>query len=661
MKHFILLPLILLTSIISWADCVLKNELHGQKHYTCQAPGTTKSVHILDLSGGFAETAYYHGYFLSNEIEHGVLKGVQVRTERAFSELSQSDREQIMLIKKCVIDNYRQSVSDEFKLGLKKLHSGLKDAGSVVDWKTFEESNYMVEFSIFTDSMQRQMSENSRKGKLKVFASCAPYLVGNALAKPFKKLAQSLRSIKMGCTGISASASSSRDGALIHGRNFDTGLLGFYEPAQVVVINRQQNGITSVGLGSAGLHYAGGISGFNNYGLAVSLHELQTEGTKISYTNGSSDIAPYLLHSVIMKARTLDEAIKIIQTRKGFGAWTFFISDSKTDESASIEMSGDTVAVARRVRNRFLGQSNHFIAPETNKEGYEYSLNKTLETRARLKHVSRTLQEDWGSIDSQWVINRLSGHFDELVGPRSFGRTTTKVYTAATHVMVPARQEWWMSIGETYPTNRSHFVGFRLLTNSSQPVEIIGTTKALEDLSKPHWYDSMNFYVKAYLSNEEDHKTLSGIDRTLGLLENAIHKAQEDHIYEFPYHFMWARIKIYRATKALMQGQREMAYFDLTEAQEKLNEISDKIGLQLHPYENFQLNLWKFRAETLKPQTKQNKSLQGQSQINAQYLMKGLIQQYPQQSELYDLEWSLGENAQLYIVLDAEIRFGTVE
>ncbi|MFV3409556.1 C45 family autoproteolytic acyltransferase/hydrolase [Bdellovibrio bacteriovorus] len=660
MKRLLILALLLPGS--AFADCVLKNELQGQKHFVCQAPGTSKSVHVLDLKGGFSETAYFHGYFLKKEIEAGVLKGVQVRTERAFSALDKKSQDQLLLIKKCVIDNYRASVSDEFKAGLKNLHRGLKDAGSQVAWSAFEESNYMVEFSIFADSMQRQMDESPRKGAMKVFASCAPYFIGNTLAKPFKLLAQGLRSIKMGCTGISASASSSRDGALLHGRNFDTGLLGFYEPEQVIVINRQKNGTTSVGLGSAGLHYAGGISGINNHGLSVSLHELQTEGTQIRYDRGESDIAPYLLHSVLLKARSLNEAIAMIQTRKGFGAWTFFISDAKTDESASIELSGDTVVVARRAQNKFLGQSNHFLGGKTSQEGYEYSLNKTLETRARLAHVERTLNEDFGKIDAQWVINRLSGHTDELVGARSFGRTTTKLYTAATHVMQPGRMQWWMSVAETYPTNRSHFVGFRLLgPGQKAPVEILGTTKAWEDPTKPAWYDSMKYYVKAYLANEQDHSTIAGLDRTLALLETASATAAQDGVFEFPYEFMWARIKVLRAAKNIMAGQRDIAYIDLTEAQERLNMISARLGAGLHDYENFQLDLWRFRAETLKPQAKQSRAAQGAFRQEAQGLLQGLISKYPRQSELYDLQWSLGEEAQLYIVLDAEIRLGTVE
>lgn len=646
---------------LSWAHCVLKQELHGQRHFLCQAPGTNKSVHVLDLEGDFVKTAYYHGRFLRSEIERGVLAGVQIRTERALNELNKKDREKILLIKKCVLNNYRHSVSRDFKQGLESLYSGMHDAGSSVRWKAFEESNYMVELSIFMDSLQRQMGENSRKTSLKVFSSCAPYFVGSALSKPLKKIAKGLRSIKMGCTGISASATGSTDGVLLHGRNFDSGLLGYYENDQVIVINRQKNGITSVGIASAGLHYAGGISGFNNYGLSVSLHELQTEGVKIKYAAGRSDIAPYLLHSVIQKARTLDEAIALIKERKGFGAWTFLISDSKSDESASIELSGDTVVVARRQKHRFMGQSNHFLAPATSKEGYEYSLNKTLETRARLAHVERTLNEDFGRLDFQWVIDRLSGHYDEWVGERSFGRTTTKAYTAATQIMRPARQEWWMSLPETYPTNRSHFVGFRLVKNSAIPVEIIGTTKAWEDPAKPSWYESMRHYVQAYLSNEQDSKTSIGLERTLGKLEAAMALAQEANVYEFPYHFMWARLKIFKAAQEIHAGHRDIALEGLFQAQAKLAEIQYQLKDKLHPYERFQLSLWAFRTESLKPTTYQNKDAIEHSRHQAQVILKSLIKTYPHQAELYDLQWSLTQKVQLDIVLDSDFRFGTVE
>ena len=663
MKKIIFLTTLLLTSYAS-ANCVLEKEKDGQRLFTCTAPGTEKAVHVLDMKGNFVNTAYYHGYFLRSEIDQGVLKGVLVNAERAFSKLAPKDRKSIETIKKCVLDNYKYAVSNDFKTGIKNLYRGYRDAGGKITWDDFEEANYMVEFSIFTDAMQRQLELDPSGAKKKIFGQCAPYLIGDALGNlflnPLKKLAEGLRSIKMGCTGVSASAASSSDGALVHGRNFDTGLLGYYEPHQLVIINRQKDGMVSVGIGAAGLHYAGGISGFNNQGLSVSLHQLNTDGTQIRHAKGTSDIAPYLLHDVMMRAKTLDEAIKIIKTRKGFGAWTFFISDAKTDETASIELSGDTVEVARRAKGQFMGQSNHFLGPKTSQEGYEYSLNKTLETRARLAHVTRTLTEDFGKIDSQWVINRLSGHDDELVGLRAFGRTTTKVYTAGTHVMIPARQEWWMSIGETYPTNRSHFVGFRLVKGDI-PVEIIGVTKAAELPNRTNWYDSMKSYVLSYLTNEQDHTTIEGVDRTLQLLEQAQVKAAADGVYEYTYHFMWARIKTLRAALAIKQGQRELALVDLEDAQKRFQEIQTQSSLTLNDYERFQIALWQFRTETLKPQAVMNRDLQSAAQTQAQSLLAGLIEKYPRQAELKELRSSLKQTAQLPIVLDAEIRLGTIE
>ncbi len=662
MKKWVLfLGLVLAAFPAQASDCVLEKEKDGQKLFRCQAPGTTRSVQVLDLKGDFANTAYYHGLFLRSEIEVGVLKGVMTRAERAFSALPPKERQQIGLIKKCVLDNYKYSVSPDFRKGLRNLHRGLKDAGSKISWSEFEDANYMVEFSIFADSMTRSLSENPSAAKRKVFLSCAPYLIGHAILQPFKKLAEELRGLKMGCTGISVSASGTRDKALVHGRNFDTGLLGYYETHQIVVINRQKNGMISTGIASAGLHYAGGISGFNNQGLSVSLHELQTVGTRIRYESGSSDIAPYLLHSVLMKARTLNEAISIIQARKGFGAWTFFISDSKTDEVASIELSGDRVVVARKAQHKFLGQSNHFLARETSAEGYEFSPNKSLETRTRLSHVNRTMGEDFGSIDAQWVINRLSGHHDELVGPRSFGRTTTKIYTASTHVMLPARQEWWMSIGETYPTNRSHFIGFHLTPNRATPIEIIGVTKAEELPNREAWYDSMKYYVQSYLSYESDKSTQAGLEKTMDLMQQAQIKALQDGVFEFSYHFMWARLKVTHAARALLAKDQETALSDLEEALAKFSEIKNVADLSLHRYERAQLALWQFRAESLLPIKIQDEARQQEHKAQAKSLLREMIQELPTQVGLKHLKASLSESDQAAVVLDSEISIGTVE
>jgi hypothetical protein len=217
-----------------------------------------------------------------------------------------------------------------------------------------------------------------------------------------------------------------------------------------------------------------------------------------------------------------------------------------------------------------------------------------------------------------------------------------------------------MSTGEVYPTNRSHFVGYRL-TNGPVPVEIIGVTKAAEQPGLANWYDSMKYYVLAYKANEDDHATINGLDRTLSLLEQGVATAKLDDVYEYPYHFMWARLKVARAALALEKGQKELAFVDLEDARHKFVEIEAQPTITLHEYERFQLAMWKFRAENLLPSNRRDTAVMKQVQTQAQGLLESLIQQYPRQSELKDLRKSLSQSNQLPIVRDAEIRLGTVE
>ncbi|MNY45152.1 hypothetical protein D3C86_1802360 [compost metagenome] len=100
---------------------------------------------------------------------------------------------------------------------------------------------------------------------------------------------------------------------------------------------------------------------------------------------------------------------------------------------------------------------------------------------------------------------------------------------------------------------------------------------------------------------------------------------------------------------------------DLEDAQKRFEEIQTQSSLTLNDYERFQIALWQFRTETLKPQALINRNLQSSAQAQAQSLLVGLIEKYPRQTELKDLRSSLKQTAQLPIVLDAEIRLGTIE
>ena len=651
--------LALLFPAFSFADCVKVQELDGQKHFRCSFPGVMKSVDVLDLHGRYDKTAYYHGLFLRNEIEDGVLNGIRTKTNRAFADVPQKDLPRLLAIKECVIDKYKKSSSTEFREGLRRMHQGMVKAGSRVTLSEFENLNYMVEFSGFADTLQKDLEENPSKAKKTVLGLCGGKLVLNGIENGFRKLVSGLQGLKLGCTGVASSATHSKDGALVLGRNFDTGLLGYFEKHPLILI-QENNGIKVTGLASAGLHFAGGISGFNSAGLTASLHELRTEGVKAKQDRGGTDIMPALLHKVLSEAHTIDEAVAMVKKARGFGAWTIFIADSKTDEIASIEISGDDVAVARRNQHQFMAQSNHFFAPATARDGYEYSMNKTLESHARMNLVTRELSENAGQVDAHWVMNMLSGHEDFYVGMRSFGRTTTKVYTAATHVMVPARQEFWMSLKETYPTNLSSFVGLRL-SNGPSPIELVGVTHSSRMPGLDSWYKSLGSYVGAWQRAQEDNGSLIGADILLDYLGRAQDQALEDGVYEFPYHFMAVRVMLEKSA-LLIQAKQLLPARDLIEASiDKLKEIRVRTT-SLHPYELLQLNLWAVRAMELNeftgirlPEDYGDFRAQTLSDI-AEFRLK-----YPRQTELTKLQNSLRKKINSQEILNIPLHFETVE
>ena len=643
-------------------NCKIHKELNGQRLYKCRTPQSPHALNILELTGTVEQNAYYHGLFLAKEAEEGAFKGVKTQMGRSLDSLDAEERSNFLEIKKCVISQMKNSSSKEFHQVVKNLHKGFKDGGSKLTLDDVYEASLSVELSIFVESLQRNLERYPEKTKRHMMLSCGPRIISYKIGSVLKKIISPIRKLKMGCTGYIADGTSTVDGSLIHGRNFDTGLLGFYEKFHTVVIQNLPNNIRSVGIATAGLHFAGGVSGFNNHGISISLHQLSTENTKMNHDRRSSDTTPFVADRIIREAKSIDQAITMIQERKGFGAWTVLIADSKTQEAASVEVSGDRVVVSRKTKNESLAQSNHYLSPLMKDVAFEYSYNKTLESNSRFQLVKNSLAKSKGVIDFQWGINMLSGHDDYFVGLRSFGRTTTKVYTAASHVMIPDRQELWLTLGETYPTNQGHFLGIRLQNKNTTP-EIIGQTMATRYSKLENWYASQGEYVNAYWANEDNIQSLEQTEKTIHHLNKAIELATIDKIVEFPYYFLRARMFIYQGALYYKQKNFTEAVKSFQNAESDLNFLlkSHEEGLiQMHIYEHALVNLWIGRSESLQVASYATVNY-SDAEINARNILSDLVKKNPGHYDLRKLSDSANKMFTVNDVLEDEIRFGTVE
>ncbi|ATH07253.1 hypothetical protein BIY24_04675 [Halobacteriovorax marinus] len=536
---YILLFFIILNFNISASECEVSHSEGSNKLTICDIKG--KKVNFLDVTGSMNDLAYYHGKFLAKDILSGVIASVAKRRDDSFRALAKKERSQFRAIYKCVMNKYKKSVDPKFLSELSYLAKGVRDAGYSLTGKEVIEATLMIEMSGFVDSLNLEMEEDRRGTNWKLIKSCGLHIASASIKNIFSTIGGGFKKMKKGCTGFSASADFTVDGSHLHGRNFDTGFMGVFEKYPVVINHRNSEGVNYMGMSSAGLHYPGGISGMNEYGISISTHELRTKNYKIKYKDRIGAVAPYAANIILSKAKSLDEAITIAKRFGYFGAWSFLVSDSKSGESASIEISGDIVRVAKRSSGS-MGQTNHFLHSDTARYNFEYSLNKSLESRARLSLVNDELAQSRGQIDINWGINLLSGHTDYLVGQRSFGRTVSKVYTSMTHIMDTERNIFWFSLGESYPTNLSTFIGLKVYFDQEDNFFTFKGSERNTSFDNSSWKKSLEYFTNAYFAYEGDGDLKSKLTQSYELLRKASSLAKEDNIIEYPYEMMRARV-----------------------------------------------------------------------------------------------------------------------
>lgn len=575
------------------SSCILKNHIKSQKHYVCEI--NKKKVHFLDIKGDMSDVAYYHGKFLSKEIQDGVIKAVMTRKEESFNALAPSERKTFETVFKCIKNRYKRSVKKSFIKELERLADG---AG--ISRKMVVEATLMIEMSSYIDALDVKMKQNKKKAYLGLMSQCGLRLATKGFTSIIKKVTRPLSKLKMGCTGFVAGSEFTKGDEFLHGRNFDTGFLGVFDKHPVILRHTPKKGHTYIGMSSAGLHYSAGITGLNSEGISVSTHELRTTKVRTLYTATRPNnhrrrpgvrkrvkygiIAPYMANLIVKEASSIDEAIKLIKSYGHFGAWTFFISDSKTNEAASIEVSGDIVRVAMR-RKGSLSQANHFRHPDTAKYNFEYSINKSLESRARISHVEESLRNSKGNIDAQWGIDMLSGHVDHYMGLRSFGRTVSKVYTSMSHVIDSSNNELWFSLGETFPTNFSTFLGIKIdFDTSDRFFTFLEKKKAHEKLRKelPFFESVLKNYTLAYMNDRDFGQSAANLEKTMGYLERANTISLENNHFDFPSRIMHSRLGL----KLFSKNKDKSVLFNVKNNLEVLKSVEFS---KLHIYEQSQV------------------------------------------------------------------------
>jgi len=538
-------------------DCQRVDSFGQSTRYDCHlnTERGDRVLHVLKQRGSYSAITMAHGYLLATESVNGVLRETLDRFNKELNSIPFPQRQFVEKVVDCYLSHFERSVSNEFKSAVDQfgegLRRGLARRRQVMPYSRDEIrlAAFGVELAIALEGLQKRLADKPVSTLAELASECGIRMSLSTLNDGLKVIQGGLSKMKMGCIGFVVPSNVSLDGALMHARNLDADLMQTWQDAPTLFLVDEPGYYRYAAVATAGMIYPGGISGFNEHGISVSLHELGTDKNRTRHRAGSAVIGPFLQQRILREASTIDEAVGVIEGSNHFGAWTILVSDSKTDESASIEITGQRTQVARFKRAQPMGQSNHYLGSLMRDQHFTQTFNKTLESASRLSVIRDEMHDHAGNIDVQWMIHQLAGHQDHFEGFRSFGRTATKVYTVKSTVAVPARSEFWLSLGERRPASHSTFAGV-FIDWDNWDFEVIGTTRTTEYEAIPNWEDSLESYTLSRMAYRR-----GALHQAELHLNRAITLAAQDDIEELPYLYIRARLRHQRGE--FVQAKRD--------------------------------------------------------------------------------------------------------
>lgn len=163
----------------------------------------------------------------------------------------------------------------------------------------------------------------------------------------------------LGCSSLLIEAGRSKTGGPLFGRNLDFYSLGILQKYSLVTVCRPHGKRAFCSVGFPGM--VGCLSGMNDAGLAVAVHEvlLAGDGAPLFDSRG----VPYtlLLRRILEECRTVDEAERLV--RATFRTTLFNLALCDPQRARVLEVTPRTVA-ARAPERGLLACTNHFRSPE---------------------------------------------------------------------------------------------------------------------------------------------------------------------------------------------------------------------------------------------------------------------------------------------------------
>jgi len=223
---------------------------------------------------------------------------------------------------------------------------------------------------------------------------------------------------RFGCTSFVAQGKN-----FFHGRNLDFPGVSYWDRYPVIQAMERKNSLRYIGFTTAGVPLAG-ITGINEEKISVSLHQHYCREFSL---NGK---LPFVTaEEVLGTARSLPDALRIIQSSRVATSWAFVVVDGKNKTGFVCECQPDVCGVRYLSPDGVLAHSNYFQTPECRSGEYATSARMNWDNYWRRERLETLVSEAGKSLDIETAVKMVSDHFDPFFGEEKIiNRTVSQLY-----------------------------------------------------------------------------------------------------------------------------------------------------------------------------------------------------------------------------------------
>ncbi len=420
-------------------------------------------LHVLRLSGGPYDMAFQHGALLREAIPNGPLPLFE-RYLGLF--LKNSPLGPAAGVVAELLDAWtRRRLEKRLPAALRATAAGLADGAGL------READVLKAY-LMPDAVLYAMALFGRLTRAPIAPGCA--------CPP------------LGCTSAVVAPGRTSRGQLLHARNMDFVGPGRWDAEPVVAFHRPEDGQPYVAFGSAGIA-GGAITGMNQAGLTFAVHqhfpsEVDLDGEPVGLAG----------EQVLREARTLDEAVGILDRHHPMGGWTYILADA--ERAVAYEVSPRMRRIVP-MTDGYLGYANVYQHPDLRDAERAVYPAYVRANHARHERVWAALRAG-GSAHSEASMAGIlaDASVAGLEAPAVAGDAICTPYTVLSVVLRPTDRRFWVGLGPV-PTAAGRYLGFDLRVEG--PAGKPRTIESGETRLTPR-VQAVNAYAAAWRALMED-------------------------------------------------------------------------------------------------------------------------------------------------------------